>query len=91
MAFGIYKLLKREVHYPGADVLVPESWQLQLGHVSDQANNAELAELVRANPNSSYIMVKIEASQPEALPKLLSLEEGLRLTLATEDFLQNHS
>ncbi len=85
MAFGIYRLLKREVRYPGADVLVPESWQLMAEHVSEQANSAELAGLVQSNRQSSYIMVKTQGEPPQTL----ALEEGLRLAVATEQSLQD--
>lgn len=90
-SFCIYKLLKRAVQYQGVEVLVPESWQLMPEHVSARVNTAELQELVKANPNSSYILVRTETASPDAntAPKILSLEDGLRLALATEAFLED--
>jgi len=85
-SFCIYKLLKRSVQYPGIELLVPSSWQLQADHVAATPNTAELIELVKANPHSSYLLVVLKAEE-QAVPELLSLEEGLKLALATEAFL----
>lgn len=88
--FCIYRLLKRAVQYPGIEVLVPESWQLMPEHVSENPNSAELSELVnKNNRESSFILVKVEAAEETALPKLLKLEEGLKLALVTQDYLSS--
>jgi hypothetical protein len=88
--FCIYKLLKRVVEYSGVEVLVPESWQLVSQHVAERSNSAELIEEMTANPRSTYIMVRIEIDRndPDAVPALLHLEEGLKLALATERYLE---
>lgn len=90
--YCIYKLLKRSVQYSGVEVLVPSSWQLMREHVDAKPNSAALQELVKANPQSSYIMIRIEiaSSHPDAAPEILSLEEGLRLAVATEAFLDQN-
>ena len=87
--FCIYKLLKRSVQYTGVEVLVPSSWQLMREQVDTKPNSAALLELVKANPHSSYIMVRVEtaSNHPDAAPETLGLEEGLKLAVATEAFL----